>query len=72
MTETFRLNYNNVRIYGGFVGTDTVRDQPDWQANNTVLSGDIDVNDTTNSDGVVTDVAQTPLNRRILPHYRQI
>ena len=55
MTETFRLNYNNVQLYGGFVATETVRSQRDWQANVTVLSGDIDGNDTTNADGVVTD-----------------
>jgi predicted outer membrane repeat protein len=55
MTETFSLNYNNVQLYGGFVGTETVRSQRDWHANVTVLSGDIDGNDTTNTDGVVTD-----------------
>jgi predicted outer membrane repeat protein len=55
MTETFRLNYNNVQLYGGFVATETIRSQRDWQANVTVLSGDIDGNDTTNADGVVTD-----------------
>jgi len=55
MTETFRLDYNNVQLYGGFVATETIRSQRDWQANVTVLSGDIDGNDTTNADGVVTD-----------------
>jgi predicted outer membrane repeat protein len=55
MTETFSLNYNNVQLYGGFEATETIRSQRDWQANITVLSGDIDGNDTTNANGVVTD-----------------
>ncbi len=55
VTETFRLNYNNVQLYGGFAGSETTRNQRNWPANVTVLSGDIDGNDTTNSDGVVTE-----------------
>ncbi len=55
VTETFRLNYNNVQLYGGFAGSETARNQRNWPANVTVLSGDIDGNDTTNSDGVVTE-----------------
>lgn len=53
VTETFRLNYNNVQIYGGFQGGETAREQRDWKANLTVLSGDIDNNDMTNAQGVV-------------------
>ncbi|MEX1020421.1 MAG: PKD domain-containing protein [Litorilinea sp.] len=42
---TFQLR-NEVAIYGGFVGTESSRAARDWQAHVTVLSGDIDQNDT--------------------------
>lgn len=53
-TATFQLK-NGVEIYGGFGGTEDLRDQRDWLTNLTVLSGDIDNNDTTDGNGIVAD-----------------
>lgn len=43
-TATFQLN-NGVAVYGGFAGNETQRDQRDWQTNVTLLSGDLNGDD---------------------------
>ncbi len=50
---SFTLNYG-VKLYGGFAGTETSRSQRQPRVNLTVLSGDIDRNDQTDGQGVVT------------------
>ncbi|MBN1922512.1 MAG: SBBP repeat-containing protein [Anaerolineae bacterium] len=53
VTNTFQLK-NGVALYGGFASTESARDERDWHAHLTVLSGDIDRNDLTDPSGVVT------------------
>ncbi len=52
VTDTFDIP-SAVQVYGGFVGSETELDQRDWQANPTVLSGDIGGDDIVDENGVV-------------------
>ncbi|RMD96921.1 MAG: hypothetical protein D6816_18270, partial [Bacteroidetes bacterium] len=55
-SSTFTLK-NGVSLYGGFAGTETALSERDVAVNITVLSGDIDQNDSVDASGVVTDTA---------------
>lgn len=55
-SSAFHLK-NGIKIYGGFAATETLRTQRNWMANVTVLSGDLEGNDITDANGVVTDTA---------------
>lgn len=55
---TFQLR-KNVAIYGGFAGNETLLSERNWQSNVTVLSGDLEQNDTgKDANGVLTTPAQ--------------
>ena len=57
-TSTFRIR-DQTKLYGGFAGTETLRDERDWVANVTVLSGDIGGDDIATDQGILED----PVNR---------
>ncbi len=55
---TFQIA-DNISLYGGFTGTETLLDERDWEINSTILSGDIDNNDVNlDGNGIIEDVVQ--------------
>ncbi|AUC85094.1 hypothetical protein CW731_07230 [Polaribacter sp. ALD11] len=56
-TVYYTINKKDLRIYGGFIGTETTRNQRDFIANKTILSGDLQANDVN-----VTDYANNYAN----------
>ena len=53
-TISFKL-VSNVKVYGGFVGTEHSLSQRNWRMNKSILSGDLDSNDVDSSGGVDAD-----------------
>ena len=56
VSSRFNLR-DNLELYGGFAGDEVLRSHRDWEVHVTVLSGDLDQNDTTDAHGVVTNTA---------------
>ena len=54
-TYSFEINYDNIQMYGGFMGVEIFRVQRDWELHPTILSGDIDENDTHGGDYIADD-----------------
>lgn len=57
LSATFHLQ-NGLSVYGGFAGTESDLAERNWTTNVTVLTGDIDANDVTDANGVVTSTTQ--------------
>lgn len=57
-TATFRLR-TNVAIYGGFTGGESQLTARNWQTNITVLSGDLDQNDSVDGNGISLSPTQS-------------
>ena len=54
-TKSFELN-DYIKVYGGFTGNESSVDQRDWKNNRTILSGDLDQNDTDADGDGLTDL----------------
>ena len=55
-TDSFGIN-RPLQLYGGFAGGETLRAQRNTNSRLTVLSGDIDANDTADANGIVLDAS---------------
>ncbi|TVR77992.1 MAG: DUF1565 domain-containing protein, partial [Saprospirales bacterium] len=56
--ESFVIDVDNIAIYGGFDGTETLLSERNWQENITVLSGDIGVmGDSTDNSRTILDIS---------------
>jgi len=53
LSNEWPASHGGIRIYGGFAGTESSLNQRNVVANVTVLSGDIDQDDSTDSNGIV-------------------
>jgi pimeloyl-ACP methyl ester carboxylesterase len=62
---TFQLK-NGVEIYGGFKGTETVRNERDWENNVTTLSGDIGIEDDMSDNSLHVVIGSNTANTAVL------
>lgn len=59
--RAFHLN-KNLKIYGGFDGTETMLSERDWDANSTTLSGEFSGNDVVSGSGSSLTISNTTEN----------
>jgi hypothetical protein len=60
-SKTFHLS-RDMKIYGGFIGSETLLSQRNWLTNETILSGDFSGNDVINAAGATLSIANNTEN----------
>jgi hypothetical protein len=60
--RAFHLANKDIKIYGGFIGTETLLNQRDWQANSTILNGDFNGDDVITGGGATLSITNNGEN----------